>query len=148
MRRRTFLQILIGLPFMMLFREANAFTENRSLSLDDFLRLSSLLTRFPIKSLDRTAGRLFYRKLSPADLTGCRTMLEQARRAKPPSKHEASDLNLEKLETRIVAFWFTGKLETITGTEVVMTSNCLAWQSMKYTTPPMTCHSNWWKKPT
>src|SRR4051812_18165753 len=106
MRRRAFLSYLIGIP-LLTYRSLELFSESAfagsALSFDDFLRLSSRLTAFPMKDLDRRAGNYFYQTLRPSELAVGRDLLRKAK--------TADDKPAKALADRILLFWFTGQLK-------------------------------------
>lgn len=119
--------------------------------LDDFLRVSALLTGFPVSALDRSLAQTYLGAVNGthgSDLVEKFYVQAGFRSSTPPATFDelarTSAFNEESsqvLAEAIMTCWYSGTIAALNALHlrVVTYNDALAWKSVTWTTPNMEC---------
>lgn len=131
-----------------------------SLSIDEFIKLSSVLTGFKESELDKTLAAAYLKSVnefppSKSSLNSLYKSLALGDGEKPGKDFTETSVfknNEEKiLADALITYWYTGIYKTSEGFKVASYENQLAWKSTGYLIPNAQCRGTfgfWQSKPT
>jgi hypothetical protein len=130
--------------------EVAAVRPSEASSVDEFLRLSAVLTGVNVQDLNPDLGRLYLESLQarPNLAITLADLYDQAgfRSSAPPQSLDAlaksgvlAQGQLRSLADKIVEYWYTGLSETDSGPAVATFTDALAWKVLPWTKPPSFC---------
>jgi hypothetical protein len=123
----------------------------QTLTVDQFIQLSAVLTGVPASQLDQTLARTYLDSLQARlDLAVSPAALYQQAgfgSASPPASIDAitrsplfQQADVRALVDEIIQYWFTGIYQAPSGQKVATYMDALAWQVIKYAQAPSQCH--------
>ncbi|MFO1396799.1 MAG: sugar dehydrogenase complex small subunit [Burkholderiales bacterium] len=135
--RRTTLRALAALAAAPLASPSHA--AGAPLSVAAFGTLSATLTGYPVADPDMV-GRMMRAFVTPARRAAV-SELAQVVAATPPAELDATlrARKLDALANELVAAWYSGVVDTATGTRVVLYANAYVWTAMTYSKPMGVC---------
>ena len=123
----------------------------QTLTVDQFIQLSAVLTGVPASQLDQTLARTYLDSLQAQQglVVSPAALYQQAGfgSASPPASIDAitgsplfQQADVRALVDEIIQYWFTGIYEAPSGQQVATYTDALAWQVIQYAQAPSQCH--------